>query len=314
MLPPGSEHSSPKATSRQAKSMSGQLSMFELMNSTGSASAISLPGLADGPSPSDMPDGAITIPSGPDRARVSRSRLPAGASVSETTGTSGQSSGALSPSDALQRSLESRLRVLLTGSDLCEVIWKPWNTPWGQCLSKPRARVRTTSGIASGSWPTPQARDHFPAHSQEYIASKKALGHGMANLNDVAMWATPAARDWRSDRSQKSSQEIYGAKGRPLPRQAIEASPWPTPTSLSGGSETSNPPGNSRNNNLIRAHAIGQSAQTEKPGALNPEFVCWLMGFPAAWVSCGVSAMQSIRGQQRRSSKPRATRSRNDSV
>jgi hypothetical protein len=39
---------------------------------------------------------------------------------------------------------------------------------------------------ALAQWPTPQARDHFPAHSVEYIASKKALGHGMANLNDVA--------------------------------------------------------------------------------------------------------------------------------
>jgi len=47
----------------------------------------------------------------------------------------------------------------------------------------------------------------------------------------------------------------------------------------------------------------GSSEPTEKRGALNPEFVCWLMGFPPAWVSCGVSAMQSIRDQRRSSSK-----------
>jgi len=34
-------------------------------------------------------------------------------------------------------------------------------------------------------WPTPQARDHFPAHKPEYIAAKKAQGHGMSNLNDA---------------------------------------------------------------------------------------------------------------------------------
>lgn len=28
---------------------------------------------------------------------------------------------------------------------------------------------------------------------------------------------------------------------------------------------------------------IGSHAGTEKPGALNPEFCRWLMGFPAGW-------------------------------
>ena len=38
-------------------------------------------------------------------------------------------------------------------------------------------------------WPTATARDGFPAHSEEYIAAKKAQGHGMANLNDLVMLA-----------------------------------------------------------------------------------------------------------------------------
>lgn len=33
-------------------------------------------------------------------------------------------------------------------------------------------------------WATPQSRDHFPAHTEDYIAAKKADGHGMQNLND----------------------------------------------------------------------------------------------------------------------------------
>ena len=48
-----------------------------------------------------------------------------------TTGTSGRISDISSRSAALQSSLESRLRQRLNGSDLCEVIWKPWTTPWG---------------------------------------------------------------------------------------------------------------------------------------------------------------------------------------
>ena len=49
-------------------------------------------------------------------------------------------------------------------------------------------------------WPTATARDGFPAHSPEYIAAKKAQGHGMANLNDLvtlAGWATASASDSR---------------------------------------------------------------------------------------------------------------------
>jgi hypothetical protein len=44
----------------------------------------------------------------------------------------------------------------------------------------------------------------------------------------------------------------------------------------------------------------GQSAQTEKRGALNPEFVCWLMGFPPEWDACAPTAMPSSRKSQQK--------------
>lgn len=43
-------------------------------------------------------------------------------------------------------------------------------------------------------------------------------------------------------------------------------------------------------------------APTEKRGALSPEFVFWLMGFPDEWVSCASAAMQSFRRSPRKSS------------
>ena len=46
-------------------------------------------------------------------------------------------------------------------------------------------------------WPTPQARDHFPAHTPDYIAAKKAQGHGMSNLNDsVGGQLNPTWVEW----------------------------------------------------------------------------------------------------------------------
>jgi hypothetical protein len=47
----------------------------------------------------------------------------------------------------------------------------------------------------------------------------------------------------------------------------------------------------------------GQPAQTEKRGALNPEFVFWLMGCPDAWVCSALEATQSLPRSRRKSLK-----------
>lgn len=75
-------------------------------------------------------------------------------------------------------------------------------TPEAFVARKEKARARGVKMGASvtdiqmqamlAGWPTPTARDHFPAHTPEYIAAKKAQGHGMANLNDLVQSATPA--------------------------------------------------------------------------------------------------------------------------
>jgi hypothetical protein len=47
----------------------------------------------------------------------------------------------------------------------------------------------------------------------------------------VKMWPTPTARDWRSDSSQQTDEELYGQKGRPLARTAQQ---WATPRATDG--------------------------------------------------------------------------------
>jgi hypothetical protein len=142
----------------------------------------------------------------------------------------------------------------------------------------PNPNVPVNGLLGRMVWPTPNARDHFPAHTAEYIAEKKAQGHGMSMLNDAAFhaatWQTMVADD-ALDREQGK----FNSRGEPkLSAQAIQAS-------------------------------NGSSAPTAKRGALNPEFVCWLMGFPQEWVCCGVSAMQSTQDRRRRSSPRRKKRS-----
>jgi hypothetical protein len=81
-------------------------------------------------------------------------------------------------------------------------------------------------------------------------------------------WAGPAARDYRSDYSQLSAEELYGSKGQPLSRQATHdfhppSSPAPP---IAGGSTSST-----------------DGPNTNQPSArrkLNPIFVEALMRWP----------------------------------
>lgn len=122
--------------------------------STATPSAISSPASEAGVLPSGSRAFQTSFPFGPARVPASPSALPGKCLASPTTAISGRNSTDSSASDALQSSLESKLRTRLTGSVACEVIWKPWTTPWGACLSRPRARARTISGIDIGLWPT----------------------------------------------------------------------------------------------------------------------------------------------------------------
>lgn len=121
-----------------------------------------------------------------------------------TSGICGPSGSTSSSSADLTSSLVSRLqaRTVSLGSTLYKLTWKPRVMPSGRSIYALRASARRISDSGSGGlpsgWPTPQARDHFPAHTPEYIAAKKAQGHGMQNLNDhvqLATWNTPRATD-----------------------------------------------------------------------------------------------------------------------
>ena len=85
-----------------------------------------------------------------------------------------------------------------------------WPTPLATDGSKGGPNQKGGKGdlrLASAvhQWPTPCARDYFPPHKPEYIAAKKAQGHGMSNLNDaVALrFATPQARDHRTGQQER---------------------------------------------------------------------------------------------------------------
>ena len=139
-------------------------------------------------------------------------------------------------------------------------------------------------------------------------------GHGNAErgmdgrncrLEDTAAmagWATPSTRDHKDTQNLAPRCEGTGAWAERLDQLGRQAqlAGWAKPKVLnyeaagaidSGTGSSSSPAG------------------TEKPGVLNPELSRWLMGYPAAWGSCGATAMRSVRGRPRsgskRSSKPK---------
>ena len=239
-----------------------------------------------------------------------------------TSGTYGRRSTISSKSVSLQSSLESRLRakMLMYGSTLYKLTWKPWATPLGQSRSRLRA-------------------------SAPRISATEFIGLDMTSPAPLASWVTPAARDWkdsgaditpRSDGTERFDQlprqanlsgwptttvqdAARGAKdsrpwdtGRPL-NQIASMAGWTTPSASDGeraGTMTPNMTGSSLTQlatltGPARLTASGEmltgsSAEMESGGQLNPAHSRWLMGYPVAWCRAAVSAWRLMPTKRQR--------------
>ena len=159
-----------------------------------------------------------------------------------------------------------------------------WNTPRatdGSNGGPNQAGGALSADAALAGWPTPTGpAPHDTENTAGRARPRKGYGLDLEQAAGLTGWATPAARDWRSDRSQQTDEELYGTKGQPLPRQILK---------VPGANATSSPA------------AMGKRA------ALDPAFSRWLMGFPTGWDDYAPTAMRSSRKSQKLLSKRTST-------
>lgn len=133
----------------------------------------------------------------------------------------------LSPSAVLTNCLVNKLRRLVHGSPECEVIWKPWITPWGQSLSKPRAVVRRNIAIGFGLWPTCTIDG---LHNRKGASANS--GNGLSTEVKLALWSsvtTPSGGQTVPAGTSMSGKRPDGTKAQvTLQNVVIAMALWPS--------------------------------------------------------------------------------------
>lgn len=135
-----------------------------------------------------------------------------------------------------------------------------------------------------------------------------------------AMWGTPRADEWKGCGPTGGKAHLHRMERDYLDAQAqSHAELWTTPTVRDSNSVakcTREAGSAAAGNELIQPLTVQADAfhpgpepslnaePTESRGQLNPDFVCWLMGYPDGWLNYADSATQSSRKSPRKSSRP----------
>ena len=219
--------------------MNDQLSMFPLEISLDLTSVTSSPGSGLFPAPSATSSlllgGDSGDPSPPAHVHVSRFRSQDAERAMSTNDTSGPLFTHSSPSAALQRSLESRLRARTAGNGwpLFALTWRPQDMPSGVPCCQLAVSVRRTSAIACSSWPSPVAEPSNGSPESYLVRKGRKMDGAVTDIGAAAQlagWPTPQAAD-----GERGSDTLYRGGTNYTLKGAAALAGWPTPNTPSGG-------------------------------------------------------------------------------
>jgi hypothetical protein len=222
--------------------------------------AISSRASASGPTRRAVQDGQTIALFGPDHAHANPFLKLARDADLMMTGISGRNSGASLASGDLTLLLGSKLiaRMAGRGSTLYRLTWRAETTPLRRLFCALVVLGLRTSESESTGWPTPKAED---AESTGFSAKRQAEGktpdnlhsatkmlclagwstptasngtgasetmtrQGTADLQTMAGWATPAARDYRTPNHHSLEDRGGGQEGRAVEQPSGPLDPW----------------------------------------------------------------------------------------
>jgi hypothetical protein len=295
----GFANSSKRGTLRRATltSAASKMSLPPILPDT--RNVISSPASVGGPTRYVSPAGPTIAPCGPEAVLVNLSARQAKALGLLTSGTYGPRGYTLSEFLVRSSYLVNRLQTHLPGSTLFRTTWKTKGTPFGRRFWAHTASALRTSGNGSIGRPTPAVNDTNRGSIAAWEKHTKARGHSEVDSLNVAAalasWATPriSGSTGNPDRAEQNKSRL---------EDQVFLTSWGTPTARDwkdGASQDADV----KTNALLGRQATLYGAEMASGGQLNPAHSRWLMGYPAAWDSCGVTAMQLFRKTARRSLK-----------